>query len=257
MLEFAVRALRKQKKLRQKRIGVLLYSDEGRDCRYSARGIERAARTAARVIVLRPGSVSGNVIIGSRGLRKYQLLVEGRPRDLRPGAKEPDVLRWANSRTETMMQLSSRKERLGVFLTDIRAKRFPNLLPHRVEASLIVSYPTAKSADRVEQEIRGILGKKGPKWSLNLVSDRPPMLDRKGNRRFLEEVLNVARQRDIPLSHETSATPSVAGLVPEGTAVLCGLGPSADSPNTPQEAVQRIGLFQRTLLLTAILDGGA
>ena len=253
MLEFALRALRKQKKLHQQRLGVLTYSDEGRDCRYSREKIERASREAARVLVLRPGTLDGSVIVGSRGLRKYQLLVEGEPRDLRPTSRAPDVLRWTNSRVESMMQLSSQKERVDVFMTDISAKCFPTRLPHRVQVTLLVSYSRPAVAAQAEEAIRGILGKKGPRWKLSVVSDRPAMADREDNRAFAEEVIAIARELEIPLSHETAATPSVAGLVPEGVAVITGLGPAVERTHTPHEAVQRISLFQRTVLLAEVL----
>ncbi|NIR61697.1 MAG: hypothetical protein GWO02_20505, partial [Gammaproteobacteria bacterium] len=37
MLEFALRALRRARRLKRSRLGVLLYMDEGRDARYSAK----------------------------------------------------------------------------------------------------------------------------------------------------------------------------------------------------------------------------
>jgi D-alanine-D-alanine ligase len=255
MMEFALRTLRKQKKLQQQGLGILTYADEGRECRYSKEKIERASRIAARVIVLRPGSAGGKVITGARGLRKYQLLVEGEAFDLRPSARTKDVLSWTNSRLESMSQLSSRKEYLDVFVTDISVRRFPRKLPHRVDATLMLSYVRPMSADEAEMKIRDILGKKGPKWQLSLVSDLPAMADRKDNRLFFGKVQKVARELDITLEHVTSATPSVAGFVPEGVPVICGLGPEVDRPYTPQEAVQRSSFFQRTVLLAELLRG--
>jgi D-alanine-D-alanine ligase len=47
--------------------------------------------------------------------------------------------------------------------------------------------------------------------------------------------------------------PSVAGLVPAGTAVVCGLGPVARDLYQPHEAVSRLSMLQRTLLLAEFL----
>jgi D-alanine-D-alanine ligase len=41
----------------------------------------------------------------------------------------------------------------------------------------------------------------------------------------------------------------VAGLVPEEIPTLCGLAPLSRNLHTPQEAVHRLSLVQRTLLL--------
>lgn len=234
-------------------MGVLIYSDEGRDCRYSREKIEQAASLASNVIVLQQGSAGGNIVIGSRGTRKYQLIVEDKPRDLRPGKKGYDALRWTNMKTEAMMQLSSQRDRLGVFITGMTMKHFPRMLPHRVQANLLVTYYKSSIANQAEDDIRDILGKKGPKWRLNLVSERPEMLARRENRAFYNEIHATAEKLDIPITHATSATPSAAGLVPRGTGVVCGLGPNVDSLHTPLEAVQRVSLFQRTILLAEIL----
>jgi hypothetical protein len=81
------------------------------------------------------------------------------------------------------------------------------------------------------------------------------MPERKRNKQLLKEVEAAAEEWEVPLGYETSVSPSVAGLVPDDTAVLCGLGPVVREPYTPHEAIQRISLFQRTLLLTGILHG--
>jgi D-alanine-D-alanine ligase len=193
------------------------------------------------------------MVLGSRGIRKYQLIVEDKPRDLRPGTKSHDALRWTNMRTESMMQLSSPKDRLGVFVTGISAKHFPMMLPHQVKASLMISYYKEETADKAESDIRNLLGRKGPKWRLNLVSDRPAMPLREENKTLFNDILEVANKLEIPISHATSAIPSVAGFVPRGVGVICGLGPTVDSPHTPHEAIHRVSLFQRTILLSEIL----
>jgi len=256
MFEYAIRALKRQKQLGRKRLGILIYSDEGRDCRYSKEKIKSASSVASKVIVLGQGSLGGNIVLGSRGTHKYQLIVEDKPRDLRPGTKSFDALRWSNLKTEEMMKLSSQKDRLGVFVTNVKVKHFPKMLPHRVQMDLLVSYYKSAIANKAEEEIRNILGKKGPKWRLNLISDRPEMQARRENRTFFNEILEIAEELEIPISHSTSAIPSVAGLVPRGVKVVYGMGPLVDAPHTPHESIQRVSLFQRTILLTEILRRG-
>jgi hypothetical protein len=152
-----------------------------------------------------------------------------------------------------MMQLSSQKDRLGVFVAGINVKNFPMMLPHRVQVNLLLSYYKSATANKAEDDIRSILGKKGPKWRLNMVSDRPEMVARRENRAFYNRIHEIAEKLEIPITHATSATPSAAGLVPRGVAVVCGLSPIVDAQHTPLEAVQRVSLFQRTILLAEIL----
>lgn len=251
--EFALRALRHIRMLRSRRIGVLYYLDEGRDCRYSSEIIRKAMTAAKRVIVLRPGGIGNTIYSRRRGQRRYQLLIQDDP--IRPGRamKRPETMVWLSGKLVEISTLSSRKEKLSVSIKSLRTQAFPMLLPHQANVTILVTYGDAASADRAARAITKILGKDGPKWELELVSDRPPVRERRANKRFLKELLAVAEQWDIPLKNDSSVWPSVAGLAPQSTAVICGFGPIAQNLYTPGEAIQRISLMQRTLLLAQYL----
>jgi D-alanine-D-alanine ligase len=253
MLEFALRALRSARRLKRRGLGVLLYMDEGRDARYSAELIRQAAKRAARVLVLRPGNVGDYVVPRRRGQRRYRFRVVGEPR--RPGraSKKPEVLRWAWRQLETLAQLSDRKERVSVSTLAMRTEASPMLLPHRVHATVLLTYPDAAVADALDRTMRESIPKNGPRWELEEISDRPSMRERRSTLELARSLTEVAGQWEIPLKRESSVWPSVAGLVPSKVPVLCGIGPVARDLGTPQEAVQRISLIQRTLLLAQFL----
>jgi D-alanine-D-alanine ligase len=238
VLEYALRALRHVRLLRRRKLGVLIYRDEGRDARYSAERIASATTQARRVLVLRPGGADGQVYVQRRGQRKYRLTLEAEPR--RPGSasKRPELLVWLAERIGQIAALGSRKERLSASVVDLSTETFPMLLPHRVTASILVTYADLEGADRLEQQARGILGRGWPRWELERVSDRTPQRDRPANRRVAKELGEVAHRWEIPLD-------------PAG--VVCGLGPVARDFGTPLEAVQRISLVQRALLLAQFL----
>ncbi|MHC4092756.1 MAG: ATP-grasp domain-containing protein, partial [Planctomycetota bacterium] len=111
MLQFALRSLRSMRQLRRLPLGVLYYTDEGRDARYSASTIRAAAARAKRVLVLRPGNVGDSVVTQRRGQRKYRFRVEGEA--LRPGrpTKKPEPLRWVLGKLEEFAQLTSQRQR--------------------------------------------------------------------------------------------------------------------------------------------------
>ncbi len=254
-LESAMSALRHIKKLRHIPTGVLFYSDEGRDARYSGEMIRLAAGKAKRVAVLRPGSLGDKVITRRRGQKMFRLHVEGRPR--RPGAPErrPSVFRWTTQRLEEFAALSSSKQFLSISVSHLHTRAHPMLLPHQVEATLLLTYADPKLAEATAEKMRQILGKKGHKWELDLLSNRPPMTERQINKRLFRSLEKVALSWEIPLAREASVWPSVAGLVPSASSVVCGIGPVAANLNTPEEKIQRISLIQRTLLLTEFLAG--
>jgi D-alanine-D-alanine ligase len=127
------------------------------------------------------------------------------------------------------------------------------LLPHHVSSTLLVSYPDEKVANGLEEQIRAILNGKGIRSKIELLSARPPMKERRANLRLAKMLTEVATDWEIPLKRESSVWPSVAGLAPASTGVVCGMGPVARDVYTPYESVDRISLMQRTLLLAGFL----
>jgi D-alanine-D-alanine ligase len=253
MLEFSLRALRSLRRLHREKIGVLLYADEGHDALGSAAAIRSAAARAGRVFVLRPGNPGGFVVTQRRGQRIYRFHAEGEPCRSGRASKKPEVLRWLWNQLEGLCGLSDRKARISVSVLDIRAEGLPMLLPHRVNTKLLVTYPDSAVADEIEQRMRAIVAKEGPRWELKRISDRPAMTERRSTLDLVKSLGAVANRWEIPLRKESSVWPSVAGLVPASIPCLCGIGPTAQGLGTPDEAVQRMSLVQRSLLLAEFL----
>ena len=106
-------------------LGVLAYMDEGRDARYSGEIIKAAAEKAGRVIVLRPGSAVNQIYVRRRGQRKYQLVIEGKPRRLGKSTRKTEPLLWATKQIQAISALTSRKERIanGCGLSQVEINR--------------------------------------------------------------------------------------------------------------------------------------
>lgn len=258
MLDFCLRALRSVRRLQSLPLGVLYYMDEGRDARYSEELIREAAARSRQVLVLRPGGLHGEIFIQRRGQRKYDLTIEGQPRRLGHAGRKPDVLQWTLQALLEMSRLSSRKNRVAVSADDLKTESFPLLIPHRVKLTLLVSYLNSSSVNAVEAAIRGMVSQAPFSVGFELISDRPPMKERKMNLALAKSLERKAEDLESPLNHESSLWPSVAGVVTR-VPVLCGMGPAARDLYTHLEAVNRISLIQRTLLLAQWLlsKGGA
>jgi D-alanine-D-alanine ligase len=254
MIEFVLRALRHNKLLHQVPLGVLYYQDEGRACRYSGELIRRAAARAKRVFVLRPGSLGDNIRIQRRGQRRFLFVVEGKMQRVGQARKAPEILLWFNEKLVELSRFSSRKDRLAVSAVDVKTDSFPMQLPHRIEAVLVVSYFQTETADRVEAAMKDILLKgNGPKRELKKISDRPPMRGGRHSQFLFKSLKAVADEWEISLAQESTVIPSVGGLVPAEIPVICGIGPVARDLYTPYEAVNRISIIQRTLLMAQYL----
>ena len=253
MLEYTLKSLRSIRKLRKLPLGLLFYGDEGLDCRYSSDLIKQAVDQAAEIIVLRPGNPGGRAITDRRGQRKYMLVAEGVPHRLGKSSAHKDVLRWVGVKMEELAQLTNRRERVAVSAIDIESEAFPMLLPHRVKVTLYSSFAKIKTGDELESRMEKILGKGSIKWSLNCISNRPPMKAKKKNNPQIETLKEIAKKWDIPFDIESSLWPSVGGLVKQGTPVICGMGPSARDLYTSRECIERVSLIQRSLLLSQYL----
>ena len=253
MLEYVLRGLRNIRCLQKMPLGVLYYTDEGLDCQYSAELIQKAAAKAKQVLVLRPGNPGNKIVIQRRGQRKYIVSVETNPKRLGKLTKNPDALQWVAGKIDKMMELSSRNDRLAVAVSDIKSMSYPMLLPHRIILTISVGYGDERTADAAERQIKEILGRGTVKYDLEMASDRPPMKLRNSNRHLAKKLTNIAKKWDIPIARESSLWPTIGGLVPTSTGTVCGLGPVAKNLYTPQEAVQRVSVLQRTLLLAEFL----
>lgn len=256
-LEYALSALKRQRMLHRVPLGVLLYTDEGDECAHSAERIRDAARRARRVLSLRPGNRGEKLVHQRRGQRTYELVVESSPHRLGATRRKSTALRWFSPKIEALGRLSDTKRRLAVAVSDLRTVSFPQLLPHRLQVKLQVSYPDPGVADEVEASIRGELGTGGPRWILEEISDRPPLRSTKNGQALFKKLEAVAKQWSLPLERESSVWPSVAGLVPDPVGSICGLGPVGVEVHTPREAVLRLSLVQRTLLLAQFLGSTA
>jgi D-alanine-D-alanine ligase len=253
MMQFALRAIRSSRRLRKIPLGVLYYTDEGRECRYSSNLIQEAAARAGQVLVLRPANADGKAINQRRGWRKYHLIADDKPRRLGKAYRRRSVLRWLTAKLDEMIRLSSRADRIAVDVSEMKTETFTHLLPHRIHVALVVSFVDVKAADAIEKKMCEILDDGGYSWDLELISDRPPMRKGKRNEKLVREFRETAEQWEIPFGYESSLYPSAAGLVSASRAVLCGLGPVGFDVDTPKESIERISILQRTLLLAQFL----
>ena len=253
MLEFALRALRSQRRLQKAPLGVLLYTDEGRDARYSAEIIRSAIGRAARVLVLRPSNVADTVITQRRGQRTFRFRAEADPLRFGRATKKKELLRWFWNQLETFTAMSNRKERISVSVVHLGSERLPLNLPHRAHATVLLTYPSSEVADGIEKKMRAAVEKGGPRWELERIADRPAMTGHKKTVELAGAFAEAAKRWEIEIKPESSMWASVAGLAPPDTACLCGVGPVVRDLGTPHEAVKRISLVQRTLLLAQFL----
>ena len=153
-LQYALRALKSVRKLKNIPLGLLVYLDEGRECRHSSNLIEKAVVNAGEVLILRPGNLENNVVTQRRGWRKYRFIVNGAPRRLGKFYKKRGALRWATACLENFSKMTSKEKRIAVGTSEFKTEAYPQMLPHRALGYVFVSYLNKKDAKKYQATLK-------------------------------------------------------------------------------------------------------
>ncbi|WP_096199837.1 M20/M25/M40 family metallo-hydrolase [Bacillus sp. FJAT-45350] len=250
----ALQALDEQQLLSDKKVGVFFYSDEGRGMRYSSATLRKAAKEARQVIVLQPGFTGGKIADQRRGSKQYSIIVEGDPMRIGIESNQTDVLSYFIQKAEKLKKISSRNKKITVAVQDVRSQRYSVLLPHRVQATVAVTYLDEKLANEAEKQIREAFTSKssGMQTYVETLVERPPLV-RKSNNSVIPQLKNLSEKWNLPFGTESSLLSTAAGEIPSSVPVVCGFAPASKNLYTPNEAIHRSELIQRSLLLGLFL----
>ena len=250
----ALSALKDIKVLSNNKIGFLFYSDEGRGMRYSSPTLRQAANQAKQVIVLQPGFEGGKIVDQRRGSKKYSVILEGDPLRVGSRSNQIDVLTYFLQKTEKLTKISRPDQRLTVAIQDVHSERYSVLLPHRVKATVYVTFLEEKMARDAEAQIKEVfrLNARGIQSYVEKLVERPP-LQRQKNNPIINRLSLLCEEWKIPFGIESSLLATAAGEIPATIPVICGFGPASKGLYTPHEAIHRGELIQRSFLLAMLL----
>lgn len=252
----SLQALKEEKQLSKVKAGVFFYADEGRGMRYSSSMLMKAAEEAKEVIVMQPGFVEGKVVDQRRGSKQFHLIIEGDPQRIGKKSGPVDVLSWFLEKSEKVTALSSRSKKLAVVVQDVHSERYSVLMPHRVTATIAITYIDEKTAERAEAQLRTLFkaSKLGMSTYMEQITDRPPLLQKKEHP-LLQSLEKWTKEHQLPFGTETSLLATAAGVIPAYKPVICGFAPASRDLFTPNEAMHRSELVQRSILLALHLQG--
>ncbi len=245
-------------RLPETRLGVFVCADEGRGMRYSSQVLQQVAAQARQVIIMQPGFRSGKVVNQRRGSRKYSILVEGTFQRIGSLGNTSDVMSWFLQRAERIGSLSLPEERLSVAVQEIHSERYSVLLPHRLRATVYVTFLDSALADRAEEQLQELFSTGEDEHDdtrvyFEQLEERPPLLNSDSSNELLNRLQRISDEWKLPFGVESSLLPSAAGVVPPDIPVICGFGPASRDMFTPHECIHRGELLQRALLLTMLL----
>ncbi|KAB3534810.1 M20/M25/M40 family metallo-hydrolase [Alkaliphilus pronyensis] len=247
----ALDALKEINNLDKKKIAIFLYSDEGRGMRYSNGVLKKLSQNVKEVIVLQPGFKGGKVVHQRRGSKKYSVIVEGDSLRVGYRSSQMDVLSYFIKKAEMLKDISSWDKKLTVAIQDVHSERYSVLLPHRVRATLYITFVDEKLANEAEKQISKIFksNSKGIQSYIEKMVERPPFIQ-SNNNKIINKVKTIAEKWNIPFGVESSLLATAAGEINNKIPVVCGFAPSSKGLYTPNEAIHRRELIERTLLLS-------
>ncbi len=245
-------------KLQDNKLGIFIYTDEGRGMRYSNQYLQQAASRAGRVIVLQPGFQNGKVVDQRRGSRSFSILVEGTFQRIGAIKSSSDLMSWFLNRADRVGSLSCPEERVTVAVQEIHSERYSVLLPHRIRATVYISFLDAVLADEAEIRLRELFaseqdGQDEPRVYIEKLEERPPLIRSRETGDLISQLKRISEDWKLPFGVESSLLPSAAGVIPAGVPVVCGFGPASQDMYTPHECIHRGEFMQRLLLLTLFL----
>lgn len=250
----ALKALKEIGALDEQRVGIFFYSDEGRGMRYSSEDLRRVSRKAKQVIVLQPGFEGGKIVNQRRGTKRYSLILEGTPLRVGSRSNQIDVLTYFLQQTEKIRGISCPEARLTVAIQDVQSERYSVLLPHRVKATISITFIDEDQAIRAEKQLKDVIksNSRGIKSFIEKLSERPPFVYNEANP-LVKRIGELCQEWQIPYGTESSLLATAAGEIPDNIPVVCGFGAASKGLFTPNEAIHRGELIQRTFLLSLLL----
>ncbi|MBU9713548.1 M20/M25/M40 family metallo-hydrolase [Evansella tamaricis] len=252
----ALNSLKEHKTLSKKKIGIFFYSDEGRGMRYSSDTLRKVSKQAKEVIVLQPGFVGGKISEQRRGSKKFSVIIEGDPLRIGKYSKQIDVLSYFIQKAEKLKEFSNSDKKLTVAIQDVHSERYSVLLPHRVRATIYVTFIDEVLAEEVEEQIRKTFktnsSTQGMHSYVEKIVERPPLI-RKKNNPITKRLKELSKQWNIPFGTESSLLSTAAGEVSKSIPVICGFAPASKGLYTPHEAIHRGELIERSFLLALLL----
>jgi D-alanine-D-alanine ligase len=255
----ALSALKIAGKIGDKKLGVFIYSDEGRGMRYSSHMLRLASAKAKEVIIMQPGFLSGKVVDQHRGSRKYSILVEGPFQRTGAHTTTPDAMSWFLTKSESIRNISRPEEMINMAVQEVHSERYSILLPHRVRATVYLSFLDKDLAQQAEGALYSMF-EHPSEDEINVyiqkLEERPPLNKSERTSQMTEKLRIISEEWKLPFGTESGLLPTAGGEVPESTDVICGFGPASRDMFTPNECIHRGELLQRALLLTMyLLDG--
>ncbi len=234
-------------------IGIFIYGDEGLGMRYSGNALKRLSKRGKQFFIMHPSYNENRLIHQRRGSMKLNITIEGSP--LRVGTKNITHSAMKFFLDKLPMIDAINQSNLSLSIVDLNTSRYSMLMPHRISATLYITYLDSHKAKLAEKKLRDIFKSKNAqlKTFVETLEVRPPFIQNESSKKLLETLKAISSPWVKTLESESTLLPSPAGLIDNDKAVVCGLVPGSKKLHTAEESINRTEWVQKTLLITEFL----
>ena len=250
----ALQALQLTQTLEKICCGVLLTTDDSLGGKFSKGVIAEKAQQSNCVVGLKYGGLQGEIVISCCGEYLYRIEMT----NVKDGQNEdiPDVVVAMCEKVLAWKKLTSNEQGVRVTVTSHTAQTKSGRGADHASASLSLRFNDKKQVKALDKQIRDIADEKkleNIQIQIKRIARRLPVIESEENKAFFKRVKKLAKKLEVRAQSAHRNRPSDICHVPEGIAVLEGLGPVGGDIQSSNEYIMRDSLIDRASLLAMLI----
>ena len=252
----ALHALRFAKRLRKIKCGIFLTSDDSLGGRFSKPLVEEYSKNSKYIIGLKSASKDGGIITSCYGRNDYQIRFSSKR-----GTGSVDlhgIIPVLGKKVLAIEKLSKNEMDHRIRTTSITSQGTHGNTPDFASLTLVCSFKTPQLGKDLDAQIRQIMKKREElapilDVEINLVHSRQPVEEWDADKKFYEEIQELAELLEIHINPHTQLVSSDISNVPPELPALDGFGPIGHSYRTSNEYIIHDSIIERATLLASVI----
>ncbi len=252
----ALQSLKYTKRLKNKRIGILLTSDDLMQGRFSKKIVKDKSKNAKIILGLNGAFIHGGMVTSRSGSAKYKISM-----NMKKFTKTEDVAKAVNVFIETMNKMVKQTdETKGIVISPSNMKVSSNITePYfHGDATLNIRYGDLELYTTFDDRIRRMIPERKFKNIYNFQIEgsdrRPPMQLTQQTEESFKELKEIADDLDIIISSDHRWSSNNIAFSDSSRAIIDGFGPSGKKEFSGREYIFKHNIIEKAHLLAVFID---
>ena len=252
----ALQSLKYTKKIKNKKIGMLLTSDDLMQGRFSKKYIKDKSKNAKIILGLNGAFIHGGMVTSRSGSAKYKISM-----NMKKFTKTEDVAKAVNVFTETINKMVKQTdEDKGVVISPSKMNISSNITePYfHGEATINIRFGDPELYTTFDDKIRKMIPEKKFKNIYNFQIEgserRPPMQLNKETEMNFKELKKIADNLDIIISSDHRWSSNNIAFSASNKSIIDGFGPSGKKEFSGREYILKHNIIEKAHLLAVFIN---